>query len=78
MNSRRAPSSWWTEYGSVAPAIQRSEPPHPFSTTARPRRLRKLDRTKPIDTAVALALAVQVRTLETAGNVYDERGLIAV
>jgi phage terminase large subunit-like protein len=42
------------------------------------RRLRKLDRTRPIDTAVALALAVQGATVEAPGSVYDERGLIVV
>jgi len=43
-----------------------------------PRRLRKLDRTRPIDAAVALALAVQGATIEQPGSVYDTRGLIAV
>jgi phage terminase large subunit-like protein len=42
------------------------------------RRLRKLDRTRPIDAAVALALAVQGATVEAPGSVYDERGLIVV
>jgi phage terminase large subunit-like protein len=42
------------------------------------RRLRKLDRTRPIDAAVALALAVQGATIEQPGSVYDFRGLIAV
>jgi len=42
------------------------------------RRLRKLDRTRPIDAAVALALAVQGATIEQPGSVYDMRGLIAV
>jgi phage terminase large subunit-like protein len=43
-----------------------------------PRRLRKLDRTRPIDAAVALALAVQGATIEQPGSVYDGRGIIAV
>jgi phage terminase large subunit-like protein len=42
------------------------------------RRLRKLDRTRPIDAAVALALAVQGATIEAAGSVYDLRGIIEV
>jgi hypothetical protein len=42
------------------------------------RRLRKLDRTRPIDAAVALALAVQGATIEQPGSVYDTRGLIAL
>jgi phage terminase large subunit-like protein len=42
------------------------------------RRLRKLDRTRPIDAAVALALAVQGATIEQPGSVYDMRGIIAV
>jgi hypothetical protein len=42
------------------------------------RRLRKLDRTRPIDAAVALALAVQGATIEAPGSVYDSRGLISV
>ena len=42
------------------------------------RRLRKLDRTRPIDAAVALALAVQGATIEQPGSVYDTRGVIAV
>jgi hypothetical protein len=42
------------------------------------RRLRKLDRTRPIDAAVALALAVQGATIEQSGSVYDERGMIAL
>jgi hypothetical protein len=42
------------------------------------RRLRKLDRTKPIDAAVAVALAVQGATIEPPRSVYDTRGLIAV
>jgi phage terminase large subunit-like protein len=42
------------------------------------RRLRKLDRTRPIDAAVALALAVQGATIEQPGSVYDTRGLIAI
>jgi hypothetical protein len=37
------------------------------------RRLRKLDRTRPIDAAVALALAVQGATIEQPGLVYDTR-----
>jgi phage terminase large subunit-like protein len=41
-------------------------------------RLRKLDRTRPIDAAVALALAVQGATIEQPGSVYDTRGLIAI
>ena len=40
--------------------------------TARP------DRTRPIDAAVALALAVQGATIEAPGSVYDVRGVIAV
>lgn len=37
-----------------------------------PRRLRKLDRTRPIDAAVALALAVQGATLDAGrGSVYE-------
>jgi hypothetical protein len=42
------------------------------------RRLRKLDHTRPIDAAVALALAVQGATIEQPGSVYDTRGLIAL
>lgn len=42
------------------------------------RRLRKLDRARPIDAAVALALAVQGATIEPPTSVYDTRGLIAV
>jgi HNH endonuclease len=42
------------------------------------RRLRKLDRTRPIDAAVALALAVQGATIEQPGSVYDSRGVIAL
>ena len=42
------------------------------------RRLRKLDRTRPIDAAVALALAVQGATIERPGSVYDARGMIAL
>jgi hypothetical protein len=40
------------------------------------RRLRKLNRTRPIDAAVALALAVQGATIVEAGSVYDTRGLV--
>jgi hypothetical protein len=36
-----------------------------------PRRPRKLDRTRPIDAAVALALAMQGATIEQPGSVYD-------
>jgi phage terminase large subunit-like protein len=43
-----------------------------------PRRLRKLDRTRPIDAAVALALALQGATIEAPASVYDTRGLIAI
>jgi phage terminase large subunit-like protein len=42
------------------------------------RRLRKLDRRRPIDAAVALALAVQGATIEAPGSVYDTRGVIAI
>jgi phage terminase large subunit-like protein len=42
------------------------------------RRLRKIDRTRPIDAAVALALAVQGATIEQPGSVYDVRGVIAI
>jgi hypothetical protein len=42
------------------------------------RRLRKLDRTRPIDAAIALSLAVQGATLEAGGSVYDERGVLSV
>jgi phage terminase large subunit-like protein len=42
------------------------------------RRLRKLDRTRPIDAAVALALAAQGATIDRPRSVYDTRGLIAV
>jgi hypothetical protein len=42
------------------------------------RRLRKLDRTRPIDAAIALALAVQGATIEQPSSVYDTRGLIVV
>jgi phage terminase large subunit-like protein len=42
------------------------------------RRLRKLDRTRPIDAAVALSLAVQGATIEHPGSVYDTRGLIII
>jgi phage terminase large subunit-like protein len=38
------------------------------------RRLRKLDRTRPIDAAVALALAVQGATIEQPRSVYETRG----
>jgi hypothetical protein len=39
-----------------------------------PRRIRKLDRTRPIDVCVALSLAVHAASIERAGSVYDERG----
>jgi len=42
------------------------------------RRLRKLDRTRPIDAAVALALAVQGATIEQPVSVYNGRGLIVI
>ena len=42
------------------------------------RRLRKLDRTRPIDAAIALSLAVQGAMLEAGGSVYDQRGVLAV
>ena len=42
------------------------------------RRLRKLDRTRPIDAAVALALAVQGATIEQPRSVYETRGVIVV
>jgi phage terminase large subunit-like protein len=42
------------------------------------RRLRKLDRTRPVDAAVALALAVQGATIEAPGSVYDTRGVIVI
>ena len=42
------------------------------------RRLRKLGRTRPIDAAVALSLAVQGATIEQPGSVYDTRGMIAI
>jgi phage terminase large subunit-like protein len=42
------------------------------------RRLRKLDRTRPIDAAVALALAVQGATIEAPGSVYETRGVIVI
>ena len=42
------------------------------------RRLRKLDRTRPIDAAVALALAVQGVTIEPTGSVYETRGMIVI
>jgi phage terminase large subunit-like protein len=42
------------------------------------RRLRKLDRTRPIDAAVALALAVQGATIEQPRSVYERRGIIAL
>jgi hypothetical protein len=42
------------------------------------RRLRKLDRTRQIDAAMALALAVQGATIEQPRSVYDTRGLIVV
>jgi phage terminase large subunit-like protein len=42
------------------------------------RRLRKLDRTRPIDAAVALALAVQGATIEQPRSIYETRGIIAV
>jgi phage terminase large subunit-like protein len=42
------------------------------------RRLRKLDRTRPIDVAVALALAVQGATIEQPRSVYETRGIIAI
>jgi hypothetical protein len=42
------------------------------------RRLRKLDRTRPIDASVALAFAVHAATVEAPGSVYDTRGVIAV
>jgi hypothetical protein len=43
-----------------------------------PRRLRKPDRTRPIDAAVALALVVQGASIESAASVYNTRGLIAI
>jgi hypothetical protein len=43
-----------------------------------PRRLRKLDRTKPIDAAVALALAVHGATLGEGQSVYLTRTAIVV
>jgi len=43
-----------------------------------PRRLRKLDRTRPIDASVALALAVQGATLDAGGSVYEDRGVLYV
>jgi phage terminase large subunit-like protein len=42
------------------------------------RRLRKLDRTRPIDAVVALALAVHGATIEQPASVYDTRGIIFV
>jgi phage terminase large subunit-like protein len=42
------------------------------------RRLRKLDRTRPIDAAVALALAVQGATIEQPSSVYDTRGVLVL
>jgi phage terminase large subunit-like protein len=42
------------------------------------RRLRKLERSRPIDAAVALSLAVQGATIEQPGSVYDTRGIIVV
>jgi phage terminase large subunit-like protein len=39
---------------------------------------RLLDRTRPIDAAVALALAVQGAMIEQPGSVYDTHGLISV
>jgi hypothetical protein len=42
------------------------------------RRLRRHDRARPIDVAVALALAVQGATIELPTSVYDTRGLIAL
>jgi phage terminase large subunit-like protein len=42
------------------------------------RRLRKLDRSRPIDAAIALSLAVQGAVMDAGGSVYDERGLIAL
>jgi len=43
-----------------------------------PRRLRKLDRTRPIDASVALALAVHAATLEQGRSVYETRGVPTV
>jgi phage terminase large subunit-like protein len=43
-----------------------------------PRRIRKLDRSQPIDAAVALALAVHGAVQERRASVYDERGVIFV
>lgn len=43
-----------------------------------PRRLRKLDRTRPIDASVALALAVQGATLDAGESVYATRGVVYV
>jgi phage terminase large subunit-like protein len=42
------------------------------------RRLRKLDRTRPIDAAVALALAVQGATIEQPRSVYETRGVLVI
>jgi len=44
-----------------------------------PRRLRKLDRTRPIDASVALALAVQGAVAGEGGqSVYETRGVLVV
>jgi phage terminase large subunit-like protein len=43
-----------------------------------PRRIRKLDRTRPIDVCVALSLAVHAASIEPGASVYDTRELILV
>jgi phage terminase large subunit-like protein len=42
------------------------------------RRLRKLDRSRPIDAAVALALALRGATIEPIRSVYETRGVISL
>ncbi|MGI8606788.1 MAG: hypothetical protein ACR2L0_06505 [Gaiellaceae bacterium] len=43
-----------------------------------PRRLRKLEKARPIDASVALALAVWRVSVGGGSNVYEERGLLIV
>ena len=42
-----------------------------------PRRLRKLDRTRPIDASVALALAVHAASLDAGQSIYETRGVLS-
>jgi hypothetical protein len=62
------------EYGRVALGIQGFRVALADRSDSDVCRLRKLDRTKPIGAAVALALAVQGATLETAGTCTTRAG----